>query len=189
MAGGVRGHLVYRESEPRSAGTDVEPAGSAGCGPATCRGLQVTRGGSSADLQQIVEVPQEDLRVLTQESPGSQRGVQVLERAAASLYKALQAGMDQCRFDCGIVWTKLIAANAEVSATIARMKEYQENSAQFSKRIMDYLDVQFKYQVSYRAPELGPQLMGSPIRRYLRRVRAGRSRPRWRRIAQCASIS
>jgi len=86
-------------------------------------------------------------------------------------------------------WTKLIAANAEVSATIARMKEYQENSAQFSKRIMDYLDVQFKYQVSYLAPELGPQLMGSPIRRYLKRVRAGRSRPRWRRIAQCASIS
>jgi hypothetical protein len=40
-------------------------------------------------------VPQEDLRTLTQESPGTQRGVQVLEKAAASLYKALQAGMDQ----------------------------------------------------------------------------------------------
>ena len=41
-----------------------------------------------------MEVPQDDLRILTQESPGSARGVQVLERAAASLYKALQAGMD-----------------------------------------------------------------------------------------------
>ena len=40
------------------------------------------------------------------------------------------------------------SANAEVAATIARMKEYQEASAQFSKRILDYLDVTFKYQVS-----------------------------------------
>jgi hypothetical protein len=35
----------------------------------------------------------------------------------------------------------------EVAATIARMREYQENSVQFSKRILDYLDVTFKYQV------------------------------------------
>ncbi len=46
------------------------------------------------DEQQIVEVPPEDLRVLTQESPGTAKGVEALERAAASLYKALMAGRD-----------------------------------------------------------------------------------------------
>lgn len=83
--------------------------------------------------QQIAEVPPEDLRALTQESPQSARGVQTLERAAASLYKALQAGRDQ--------------ANAEVAATIARLREYQENSSQFCKRLLDYLDIAFKHQV------------------------------------------
>ena len=46
-------------------------------------------------LKQIAEVPPGDLRTLAQESPQSQRGVEALERAAASLYKALQAGRDQ----------------------------------------------------------------------------------------------
>jgi negative regulator of genetic competence, sporulation and motility len=40
-------------------------------------------------------------------------------------------------------------ANAEVAATIARMREYQENSQQFCKRIQDYLDIAFKHQVSH----------------------------------------
>ncbi|WWC58251.1 uncharacterized protein I303_100789 [Kwoniella dejecticola CBS 10117] len=102
------------------------------------RGLQVQTSNQQAllnelrQLLQIVEVPPEDIRVLTQESPSTPRGVQTLERAAASLYKALQAGMD--------------SANAEVAATIARMQEYRENSSQFCKRVADYLDVTFKYQ-------------------------------------------
>lgn len=102
------------------------------------RGLQVQTSNQQALLNeirqiiQIVEVPREDLAVLTQESPSTPRGVQNLEQAAASLYKALQAGMDQ--------------ANAEVAATIARMKEYREQSAAFCKRICDYLDVSFKVQ-------------------------------------------
>nr|XP_019014642.1 exocyst protein [Kwoniella pini CBS 10737]OCF53423.1 exocyst protein [Kwoniella pini CBS 10737] len=102
------------------------------------RGLQVQTSNQQAllnelrQLLQIVEVPPEDIRTLTQESPSTPRGVQTLERAAASLYKALQAGMD--------------SANAEVAATIARMQEYRENSSQFCKRIADYLDVTFKYQ-------------------------------------------
>ncbi|WWC99370.1 hypothetical protein V866_006271 [Kwoniella sp. B9012] len=102
------------------------------------RGLQVQTSNQQAllneirQLLQIVEVPPEDIRTLTQESPSTPRGVQTLERAAASLYKALQAGMD--------------SANAEVAATIARMQEYRENSSQFCKRVADYLDVTFKYQ-------------------------------------------
>nr|XP_019048902.1 exocyst protein [Kwoniella bestiolae CBS 10118]OCF27832.1 exocyst protein [Kwoniella bestiolae CBS 10118] len=99
------------------------------------RGLQVQTSNQQAllneirQLLQIVEVPSEDIRTLTQESPSTPRGVQTLERAAASLYKALQAGMD-----------------SEVAATIARMQEYRENSSQFCKRVADYLDVTFKYQ-------------------------------------------
>jgi hypothetical protein len=38
-------------------------------------------------------------------------------------------------------------ANAEVAATIARTREYQENSQQFCKRLQDYLDIAFKHQV------------------------------------------
>ena len=98
-----------------------------------------------------MEVPPDDLRILAQESPGSVRGVQTLERAAASLYKALQAGMDAGE-SLTDIQLALVAyehpANAEVAATIARMKEYQENSSQFCKRVLDYLDVTFKYQAN-----------------------------------------
>ena len=68
------------------------------------RGLQVQTSNQKAlldelrQLLQIAEVPPEDLRVLVHESPSSAKGVQVLERAAASLYKALQAGMDSGMF-------------------------------------------------------------------------------------------
>ncbi|OWZ79276.1 exocyst protein [Cryptococcus neoformans Bt85] len=83
-------------------------------------------------LLQIVEVPADDLHTLIKEPPSSEQGVKALERAAASLYKALQAGMD--------------TANAEVAATIARMQEYREQSSKFCKRMSDYLDITFQYQ-------------------------------------------
>ncbi len=73
----------------------------------------------------------------------------MLEKAAASLYKALQAGMDAGESTYAQMSRSLTCpANADVAATIARMKEYQENSSQFCKRVLDYLDVTFKYQVS-----------------------------------------
>lgn len=79
--------------------------------------------------------------------------MQVLEKAAASLYKALQAGMDTGELLHGGIceFAECISANAEVAATIARMKEYQENSSQFCKRVLDYLDITFKYQVCSEA--------------------------------------
>ncbi|WVO23559.1 uncharacterized protein IAS62_004914 [Cryptococcus decagattii] len=83
-------------------------------------------------LLQIVEVPTDDLHTLIKEPPSSEQGVKALERAAASLYKALQVGMD--------------TANAEVAATIARMQEYREQSSKFCKRMSDYLDITFQYQ-------------------------------------------
>ncbi|KAL7418847.1 hypothetical protein Q5752_006531 [Cryptotrichosporon argae] len=103
------------------------------------RGLQVQTSNQHKllnelrQLLQITEVPDDALATLAQESPASQRGVQALEQAAASLYKALQAGRD--------------TANAEVAATIARMQEYESSSAQFCRRVVDYLDVAFKSQV------------------------------------------
>ena len=39
-------------------------------------------------------------------------------------------------------------ANAEVAATIARMREYQEQSLQFCKRMSDFLDGVMRQQVS-----------------------------------------
>ncbi len=45
-------------------------------------------------LQQIVQVADEDLQALTQESLESERGIQALEVASTSLYKALLAGKD-----------------------------------------------------------------------------------------------
>ena len=39
-----------------------------------------------------------------------------------------------------------------MAATVARIKEYQENSAQFCKRLFDYLDITFKHQVSAVLP-------------------------------------
>lgn len=48
--------------------------------------------------QTIVQVDNEDLMTLTQESPGSDKGIVALESAAASLYKALQAIKETCLF-------------------------------------------------------------------------------------------
>ena len=102
------------------------------------RGLQVQTSNQQAlldelrQLLQIVEVPPDALRALAQESPQNPRGLQALETAATALYKALQAGRD--------------TANAEVAATIARMREYQDQSSQFCKRMLEYLDMTFKYQ-------------------------------------------
>ncbi|ORX34673.1 exocyst complex component Sec3-domain-containing protein [Kockovaella imperatae] len=102
------------------------------------RGLQVQTSNQHAlldelrQLLQIVEVPEDALRALAQESPQTSRGLQSLESAATALYKALQAGRD--------------TANAEVAATIARMREYQDQSSHFCKRMLEYLDVTFRYQ-------------------------------------------
>lgn len=40
----------------------------------------------------------------------------------------------------------MVQANAEVQATIHRLREYQESSSQFCKRLLDYLEITFKYQ-------------------------------------------
>lgn len=101
------------------------------------RGLQVQTSNQHAllnemrQLLQITDVPKEDLQKLLQLSPSTKRGVQDLELAAASLYKALQASRD--------------TAN-EVAATVAHIQEYRAASTTFSTRILEYLDIAFKHQ-------------------------------------------
>jgi hypothetical protein len=65
------------------------------------RGLQVQTSNQHAllneirQLLQITNVPREDLTKLSQISPSSKRGVEELEQAAASLYKAIQASREK----------------------------------------------------------------------------------------------
>lgn len=95
-------------------------------------------------------MPREDLSKLSQVSPASKRGVQELEHAAASLYKAIQASRD--------------SAN-EVAATSMNFREYRDTVSQFSTRILEYLDISFKhqsdttlaeYKKNNRQPKLAP---------------------------------
>lgn len=95
--------------------------------------------------------------ILTQESLESDRGIQSLENAAVSLYKALQAGRDtgeSARHLLDLTGMPLIdmvvflAAVGDMAAAIERMQEYQTHNAQFTKRIFDYLFIMFKFQVS-----------------------------------------
>ncbi|KIK94025.1 hypothetical protein PAXRUDRAFT_828414 [Paxillus rubicundulus Ve08.2h10] len=94
------------------------------------RGLQVQMQNQGAllseleNLLQTVQVNQEALVTLTQESLEKHSGIQRLEAAATELYKALQAGQD-----------------TEMAATMERLDEYKMHNAQFCKRIFDYLSI------------------------------------------------
>ncbi|KAF9456160.1 exocyst complex component, sec3 subunit [Collybia nuda] len=80
-------------------------------------------------LLQMVNVSQEALMALTQESLEKPKSVQRLEEAAAELYKALQAGRDTA-----------------MAATMERLQEYQTHNFQFCKRILDFLSIMFTAQ-------------------------------------------
>ncbi|KAF9229108.1 hypothetical protein BS17DRAFT_771038 [Gyrodon lividus] len=94
------------------------------------RGLQVqmqNQGTLLSELENLlktVQVDQEALVTLTQESLEKYTGVQRLEAAATELYKALQASQD-----------------TEMAATMERLDEYKTYNAQFCKRIFDYLSI------------------------------------------------
>lgn len=97
---------------------------------------------------------------LTQESPGSDKGIGALERAAASLYKALQAiretglsallcsafalARSLARPD---VPCRLCVAVGDMQAAMERSGEYESYNAQFCKRLSDYMAILFKFQV------------------------------------------
>jgi exocyst complex component 1 len=97
-----------------------------------------------------VQVADADLQALTQESLESERGIQALEIAATSLYKALQAGRDASEY------ILLLRTNLEIdrqhagdmAATMERLKEYETRNRQFCLRVIEYLFIMFKFQVS-----------------------------------------
>ncbi|KAL1707372.1 exocyst complex component Sec3-domain-containing protein [Schizophyllum commune] len=99
------------------------------------RGLQVQTQNQHAllgelqNLLQTVQVSQQTLVALTQESLEKPSGIQNLEEAAAELYKALQAAKDR-----------------DMAATMERLESYHTHNSQFCKRILDYLTIMFTAQ-------------------------------------------
>ncbi|TIB73777.1 hypothetical protein E3Q06_01492 [Wallemia mellicola] len=79
------------------------------------------------ELSSAVNVDQADLIVLTKESLESDKGIAALERAAATLYKAIKANDEQ--YD------------------EKRVNEYKTIMLQFAKRMLDYLSIMFRFQV------------------------------------------
>lgn len=99
------------------------------------RGLQVQTQNQHAllgelqNLLRTVQVSQQTLVALTQESLEKPQGIQNLEEAAADLYKALQAAQDR-----------------DMAATMERLDTYRTHNAQFCKRILDFLTIMFTAQ-------------------------------------------
>ncbi|KAG5636373.1 hypothetical protein H0H81_008291 [Sphagnurus paluster] len=99
------------------------------------RGLQVQTQNQRSllneleNLLQTVNVDQQSLVTLTQESLENPHSMQRLEEAVAQLYKALQAGRD-----------------TDMAATMERLQEYRTHNLQFCKRMLDFLSIMFTAQ-------------------------------------------
>ncbi|KAM0792567.1 hypothetical protein ACM66B_005230 [Microbotryomycetes sp. NB124-2] len=100
------------------------------------RGLQVQTSNQRVLLAEIdnlmstIHIPEEDLVALSQESLESQQGVERLEKAVVSVYKALLSTRDR----------DMAAANEHVA-------EYRAKAAQFAKRTFEFLTIMFKFQI------------------------------------------
>ncbi|KAI0286899.1 exocyst complex component Sec3-domain-containing protein [Russula aff. rugulosa BPL654] len=99
------------------------------------RGLQVQTQNQRSLLRELeqllktVQVGREALLTLTQGSLRDPGSIQVLEGAAAELYRALQAGRDR-----------------DMAATMERLEEYRTHNAQFCKRLYEYSCIMFTAQ-------------------------------------------
>lgn len=99
------------------------------------RGLQVQTQNQRALLHELqnllktVNVDQQVLITLTQESLEKPKSIERLEEAATELYKALQAGRE-----------------TEMAATMERLQEYRNHNHQFCKRLVDFLSIMFTAQ-------------------------------------------
>ncbi|KAI5474704.1 Exocyst complex, component Exoc1 [Pseudohyphozyma bogoriensis] len=103
------------------------------------RGLQVQTSNQRMLLSEIdnlletIHIPEKDLTALSQQSLENQEGIEKLERAGVSLYKALLSTRD--------------TAVGDMAAASERVGEYRSKATHFSKRIFDFLAVMFKFQV------------------------------------------
>lgn len=104
------------------------------------RGLQVQISNQRALLEEIenimqtIRIPDSALDALTQEPLDSQRGIDELETAAASLYKAILSVRD------------LNNVAAVAAASEDKVEQHKRHAQQFCKRVYEFLIVMFKYQ-------------------------------------------
>ena len=105
----------------------------------------------SRNLQETIHIPEIDLMALSQESLENPKGIERLERAAVSLYKAILSTRDsgQSRFSSCDTETndRRDPAMGEMSAASERVEEYRFKASQFCKRLFDFLAIMFKFQV------------------------------------------
>ncbi|BGP14101.1 hypothetical protein JCM10213_002398 [Rhodosporidiobolus nylandii] len=103
------------------------------------RGLQVQTSNQRALLAELdklmstIHIPAADLTALIQESLENPQGIERLERASVSLYKALLSTRD--------------TAVGDMAAASERVGEYRAKASQFCKRVFDFLSIMFKFQV------------------------------------------
>ncbi|GAA5904040.1 uncharacterized protein JCM6883_002064 [Sporobolomyces salmoneus] len=103
------------------------------------RGLQVQTSNQRALLSELdklmstIHIAEQDLTALSQESLENPQGIEKLERAAVSLYKALLSTRD--------------TAVGDMAAASERVGEYRTKADQFCKRILDFLSIMFKFQI------------------------------------------
>lgn len=108
--------------------------------------------------QDTINIPESDLFALEQENLDSQTGIDRLEKAAVSLYKAILSTRDsgqslKYRCDNQLKYFACIAMG-DMAAANERVADYEQYSSKFSKRLLEFLTVMFKYQVSLLLPFL-----------------------------------
>ncbi|GAA6011560.1 hypothetical protein JCM11491_004688 [Sporobolomyces phaffii] len=102
------------------------------------RGLQVQTSNQRALLSELdklmstIHIGEQELTALSQESLENPQGIEKLERAAVSLYKAILSTRD--------------TAVGDMAAASERVGEYRTKADQFCKRILDFLSIMFKFQ-------------------------------------------
>ncbi|KAG8991792.1 hypothetical protein FRB90_001230, partial [Tulasnella sp. 427] len=113
------------------------------------RGLQVQTQNQKAllieleNLLRTVDVDTNALSALTQSSLESDQGIQKLENAVAELYKALLASKE-----------------TGMAAGMERLDQYLTHNTQFCKRLLDFLNIAFKFKAGQGDPQ--PRRSGPP---------------------------
>ncbi len=104
------------------------------------RGLQVQTSNQKALLSELellltnMQVDNDSLRVLTQGSLETDKGIESLEFALGALYRALLSSRD--------------TNHGDMAATMQHVREYETHNRQFCTRLIDYLLIMFRFQVS-----------------------------------------
>ncbi|GAA5919946.1 hypothetical protein JCM1841_000062 [Sporobolomyces salmonicolor] len=120
------------------------------------RGLQVQTSNQRALLAELdklmstIHIPETDLTALSQESLENPQGIEKLERAAVTLYKALLSTRD--------------TAVGDMAAASERVGEYRTKASQFCKRVFDFLSIMFKFQIDQLLnPKAGTKARGQRL--------------------------